>query len=301
MSLSEPTLTAPALDFETLREIRTTAPDTILPRVRDRARRPLLAEDGRLMIVAADHPARGALGVRNEPYAMADRYELLERLVIALGRPGVDGVLGTPDIIEDLALLGALEGKIVVGSMNRGGLKGASFEMDDRFTGYDVPSLVASNIDFAKLLIRVNLKDPGTAATIEATARAVDAAAAARVPIMLEPFMSEWVDGAIKNDLSPEAVITSIAITAGLGNTSAYSWLKLPVVAEMERVMASTTLPTLLLGGDPAGSPDETYSSWGDALALPGVRGLVVGRTLLYPADDDVAGAVDIASALVHK
>ncbi|NQX29410.1 deoxyribose-phosphate aldolase [Microbacteriaceae bacterium VKM Ac-2854] len=301
MSLSEPTLTAPALDFETLREIRTTAPDTILPRVRDRARRPLLAEDGRLMIVAADHPARGALGVRNEPYAMADRYELLERLVIALGRPGVDGVLGTPDIIEDLALLGALEGKIVVGSMNRGGLRGASFEMDDRFTGYDVPNLVASNIDFAKLLIRVNLKDPGTAATIEATARAVDAAAAAKVPIMLEPFMSEWVDGAIKNDLSPEAVITSIAITAGLGNSSAYSWLKLPVVPEMERVMAATTLPTLLLGGDPAGSPDETYASWGDALALPGVRGLVVGRTLLYPADGDVAGAVDIASALVHK
>lgn len=300
MSLSESTLTAPALDFETLREIRTTAPDTILPRVRDRARRPLLAEDGRLMIVAADHPARGALGVRNEPYAMADRYELLERLVIALGRPGVDGVLGTPDIIEDLALLGALEGKIVVGSMNRGGLRGASFEMDDRFTGYDVPSLVASNIDFAKLLIRVNLKDPGTAATIEATARAVDAAAAAKVPIMLEPFMSEWVDGAIKNDLSPEAVITSIAITAGLGNTSAYSWLKLPVVPEMERVMAATTLPTLLLGGDPAGSPDETYASWGDALTLPGVRGLVVGRTLLYPADGDVAGAVDIAAGLVH-
>lgn len=300
MSLSEPTLTAPALDFETLREIRTTAPDTILPRVRDRVRRPLLAEDGRLFIVAADHPARGALGVRNEPYAMADRYDLLERLVIALGRPGVDGVLGTPDIIEDLALLGALEGKVVVGSMNRGGLKGASFEMDDRFTGYDVPNLVASNIDFGKLLIRVNLSDPGTAATIEATARAIDASAAAKVPIMLEPFMSEWVDGAIKNDLSPEAVITSVAITSGLGNTSAYSWLKLPVVPEMERVMAATTLPTLLLGGDPAGSPDETYASWGDALRLPGVRGLVVGRTLLYPADGDVAGAVDIAAGLVH-
>jgi DhnA family fructose-bisphosphate aldolase class Ia len=147
----------------------------------------------------------------------------------------------------------------------------------------------------------VNLTDPGTVATIEATARAVDAAAAAQVPIMLEPFISEWVDGAIKNDLSPEAVITSIAIAAGLGNTSAYSWLKLPVVPEMERVMAATTLPTLLLGGDPAGSPDETYASWGDALTLPGVRGLVVGRTLLYPADGDVAAAVDTASALVHS
>ncbi|KQQ21844.1 deoxyribose-phosphate aldolase [Rathayibacter sp. Leaf299] len=292
--------TLSALDFTSLREIRTTAPETVLPRVRDRARRPLLAEDGKLFIVAADHPARGALGVRDDPTAMADRYELLARLVTALERPGVDGVLGTPDIIEDLALLGALEGKVVVGSMNRGGLKGARFEMDDRFTGYDVPSIVASGIDFAKLLIRINLADSATVATIEATARAVDAAAAAQVPIMLEPFLSRWASGAVQNDLSPEAVITSIAIAAGLGNTSAYSWLKLPVVPEMERVMASTTLPTLLLGGDPTGSPDETYASWDAALALPGVRGLVVGRTLLYPADGDVAAAVDTAAALVH-
>ncbi|KQQ07645.1 MULTISPECIES: hypothetical protein [Rathayibacter] len=297
MSLPE---TLAALDFETLREIRTTAPETVLPRVRDRVRRPLLAEDGRLFIVAADHPARGALGVRDDPTAMADRYGLLARLVTALERPGVDGVLGTPDIIEDLALLGALEGKVVVGSMNRGGLKGARFEMDDRFTGYDVPGIVAAGIDFAKLLLRVNLGDFATAATIEASARAVDAAAAARVPIMLEPFLSRWANGAVQNDLSAEAVITSIAITAGLGNTSAYSWLKLPVVPEMERVMASTTLPTLLLGGDPSGSPDETYASWEAALALPGVRGLVVGRTLLYPPDGDVAGAVDTAAALVH-
>ncbi|MCM6762953.1 deoxyribose-phosphate aldolase [Rathayibacter sp. ZW T2_19] len=292
--------TLSALDFASLREIRTTAPETVLPRVRDRARRPLLAEDGKLFIVAADHPARGALGVRDDPTAMADRYELLARLVTALERPGVDGVLGTPDIIEDLALLGALEGKVVVGSMNRGGLKGARFEMDDRFTGYDVPSIAASGIDFAKLLIRINLADFATVATIEATARAVDAAAAAQVPIMLEPFLSRWANGAVQNDLSPEAVITSIAVAAGLGNTSAYSWLKLPVVPEMERVMASTTLPTLLLGGDPTGSPAETYASWDAALALPGVRGLVVGRTLLYPADGDVAAAVDTAAALVH-
>ena len=53
--------------------------------------------------------------------------------------------------------------------------------------------------------------------------------------------------------------------------------------------MDSTTLPTLLLGGDPDGSPEETYASWRAALALPSVRGLVVGRTLLYPPDDDVA------------
>jgi hypothetical protein len=56
-----------------------------------------------------------------------------------------------------------------------------------------------------------------------------------------------------------------------------------------------------LLGGDPKGSDDEVFASWEKALGLPGVRGLVVGRALLYPQDDDVAGAVDIAAALVAR
>lgn len=292
---------SPGLDFARLRMVRLTAPETITALVRDRKRRPLLGDNGRLFIVAADHPARGALGVRNDPMAMANRYDLLERLTLALSRPGVDGVLGTPDIIDDLAILGALENKIVVGSLNRGGLKSAAFEMDDRFTAYDVPTIADAGIDFAKLLVRINLVDAGTVTTIEATARAIDQAAAAGIPIMLEPFMSVWRNGAIVNDLSTEAVMLSVAITSGLGNSSAYSWLKLPVVPEMERVMESTTMPTLLLGGDPSSSPDETYASWGRALSLPGVRGLVVGRTLLYPPDGDVAKAVDTASALVRS
>ena len=42
--------------------------------------------------------------------------------------PDVDGVLGSPDIVEELLLLGALEGKVVIGSMNRGGLDGATLD-----------------------------------------------------------------------------------------------------------------------------------------------------------------------------
>ncbi|MCJ1688042.1 deoxyribose-phosphate aldolase [Rathayibacter sp. VKM Ac-2927] len=287
-------------DFAELRRLRAEDPAAVARALAGRRRRPLLGGDGRLLLVAADHPARGALGVRGDAMAMADRYELLDRLATALSRPGVDGVLGTPDIIDDLALLGLLDDKVVVGSMNRGGLRGASFEMDDRFTGYDIDGIVRDGLDFAKTLLRINLADAGSVATLEANAAAVTAAAAARLPIMLEPFLSEWVDGAVVNDLSADAVITSIAIASGLGSSSACTWLKLPVVPEMERVMAATTLPTLLLGGDPAGRPDETYAAWGAALALPGVRGLVVGRTLLYPADGDVAAAVDTAAALVH-
>ncbi|BDZ49672.1 hypothetical protein GCM10025867_19130 [Frondihabitans sucicola] len=283
-----------------LRQIRATEPEAIGAAFASRVRRPVLQGDGKLFIVAADHTARGALGVRGDSLAMSDRGELLRRLVVALERPGVDGVLGTPDILEDLALLGALDGKVVVGSMNRGGLQGAAFEMDDRFTAYSARGIVDAGFDFAKLLVRINLEDRGTAETIEATARAVSESASLKLPIMLEPFVSNWVDGKILNDLSTEAVIKSVAIASGLGESTAYSWLKLPVVDDMEQVMAATTLPTLLLGGDPAESPDATYGKWARALAQPGVRGLTVGRTLLYPPDDDVVAAVDIAAGLVH-
>lgn len=295
------TVTRPgAAEFASLRDLRAHQPHAIAAALRDRKRRELLRGDGRLFIVAADHPARGALAVRADLSAMANRYDLLERLAIAVSRPGVDGVLGTPDVIDDLAALGLLSDKIVVGSMNRGGLRGASFEIDDRFTGYDVPSMVSSGIDFAKTLMRINLSDAATAATLETTARAVTQAAAAHLPIMLEPFMSKWVDGRVVNDLSADAVILSIAIAAGLGGSSAYTWMKLPVVDEMERVMAATTMPTVLLGGDSGDDPDETFAAWEDALSLPGVRGLTAGRTLLYPPDGDVAGAVDVAARLVH-
>ena len=288
------------LDFEGLRHMRATQPQRVAEILAARPRREVVQGDGRLFIVAADHRARGALGVRADTMAMANRYELLEGLATALSRPGVDGVLGTPDIIDDLALLGLLDNKIVVGSMNRGGLRGSAFEMDDRYTAYDIARIQRDRLDFAKNLVRINLSDAGSVATLEATAHAVTAAADAGIPIMLEPFMSEWVGGTVRNDLSTDAVILSIAIAEGLGASSAYSWLKLPVVPDMERVMAATTLPTLLLGGDPVGDQNETFESWAQALRLPGVRGLVVGRSLLYPADANVAAAIDTAAELVH-
>ncbi|WP_051008085.1 class I fructose-bisphosphate aldolase [Microbacterium yannicii] len=289
------------LEFSRLRSLRADRPDAVAHALNARKRRDVVRGDGRLFIVAADHPARGALAVGSDPTAMANRYDLLERLAIALERPGVDGVLGTPDIIDDLALLGLLDDKIIVGSMNRGGLRGATFEMDDRYTGYDVPSMTAAGVDFAKTLVRINLADPATAPTLEATANAVTDASRAGLPIMLEPFMSRWVDGRIVNDLTPDDVILSVAIASGLGASSAYTWMKLPVVDDMERVMEATTMPTLLLGGDSGADPDETFSTWDDALTLPGVRGLTVGRTLLYPPDGDVAAAVDTAAQLVHR
>jgi hypothetical protein len=258
----------------------------------------VLGETGRAMIIAADHPARGALAVGGDPMAMADRGVLLERLCVALERPGVTGVLATADILDDLLLLGVLDGKVVFGSMNRGGLAGSCFEVDDRFTGYDAATIEAMRFDGGKMLTRIALDDPATASVLENTARAVDELYDRRRIAMIEPFLSHWVDGRLRNDLSPDAVIRSITIAAGLGRRSAATWLKLPVVEDMERVLAATTLPVLLLGGEVADA-DAAFAAWQRALAVPTVQGLMVGRSLLYPADGDVAGAVDRAVSLL--
>jgi len=157
-----------------LTEIRAREPHRIADGWAARTRRPLLGTDGRLLLVAADHPARGALGVRSDGMAMASRPALLERLATALSRPGVDGVLGTPDILDDLLLMGVLEGKLVIGSMNRGGLQGATFELDDRFTAYRADEIAARRLDGGKMLTRICLGDPGTVVAMTVAAGIAD-------------------------------------------------------------------------------------------------------------------------------
>jgi tagatose-1,6-bisphosphate aldolase len=74
--------------------------------------------------------------------------------------------------------------------MNRGGLGGAAFELDDRFTAYDAASLARSGCDAGKLLMRIDLDDPATVRTLEAAGRAVSDLAGHHLVAMVEPFIS---------------------------------------------------------------------------------------------------------------
>ena len=280
-------------------EARALNPASVTAAAAARKRRPWLGPTGRLMIIAADHSARGVLAAGDRPMAMANRADLLDRILLALSRPGVDGILGSADIVDDLLLLGALDHKVVLGSMNWGGLPGTAFEIDDRFTGYSAEAIEAAALDGGKMLLRIDPADPATADTLQACGNAVTDLAKRQRIALIEPFMTRRDGDRIANDLSPEAVIKSMAIASGLGATSAYSWLKIPVVDDMESVAEASTLPSLLLGGDVGDKPDEMFDRWRHALSLPGVRGLVAGRNLLYPPDDDVAAAVDIAVSLL--
>ena len=149
------------------------------------------------------------------------------------------------------------------------------------------------------MLLRIDPEDAATAPTLAACAQAIDALAERGLMAMVEPFISHRVDGRVRNDLTTEAVIRSATVAAGLGATSAYTWLKLPVVEGMDEVLAATTLPVLLLGGEVAADQDAQFAQWEKVLANPQVKGMVVGRSLLYPPDGDVAAAVDATVEMI--
>ncbi|MFG1642017.1 aldolase [Amycolatopsis sp. NPDC049252] len=279
---------------------RATNPGAVRQAYATRKRRStLLSDSGTLFLVAADHPARGALGVGEDPLAMADRRTLLDRLLVALANPAVDGLLGTPDVVEELLLLGALHDKVVIGSMNRGGLAGADWEIDDRFTGYDAASLIDCGLDGGKMLLRLVDSDPGTIPTLQSCATAVTELAAYGLVAMVEPLPYTREGGKLVLQKDPASLARAVTVASGIGTTSAHTWLKLPSTDSPE-VLGATTLPVVILGGVPSGDPAGDLASWGRTLRHDVVRGLVVGRTLLYPPDGDVGAAVEAAAKVLE-
>lgn len=219
-----------------LLEVRATNPGAVRQAYATRRRRPrLLSDNGTLFLVAAD------------PEDLLDRRTLLERLLVALENPAVDGVLGTPDIVEELLLLGALHDKVVFGSMNR----------DDRFTGYDARTLVDGGLDGGTMLLRL----ADTAQNLQACADAVTELAAYGLVAMIE----------LQED--PASLARAVTLASGLGTTSAHTWLKLPSPGSAA-VLGATTLPVVL--GDPPAADSESSMLWHGV-----VRGLVLSHTRL--------------------
>lgn len=284
-----------------LLEARVRRPQSLRTALTERSRRPIAGPDGRLVILAADHTARGILGASGDPLAVADRFTLLDRLATALALPGVDGVLASADILEELAWLGALDDRLAIGTMNRGGILGAQWELDDRLTAYDAAHVESAGLDGGKVLLRIEDTDPGVVRTLESVAAITTDLADRELMCMIEPLpYLKSDDGRAVLDPSTERLVRVVAIASGLGSSSAYTWLKVPAVDDMAAVASATTMPILLLGGDPGVTRDDTFDRWESALREPNVRGLVAGRTLLYPPDGDVPSVVRRASALVH-
>ena len=283
-------------------EARINHPASLQKALKNRARRSVAGKDGKLMLLAADHTARGIIAAGNNPTAIADRFILLDKLIRGLAVAGVDGVMASADILEELAWLGALEEKVAIGTMNRGGIIGATWELDDRLTAYDAEHIKSMGLDGGKTLLRIDETDPGVARTIEMVAQVTTQLADLELVSMIEPLpYMKNSDGRAVLDPSEEKLIKVVSIASALGSSSAFTWLKIPAPANPERVAAATSCPILLLGGDPGSNWEEVFAKWEKALTVPNIRGLVPGRALLYGEDLDVEAAVSRAAKMVRK
>ena len=288
--------------YQALLDARVFEPASITNALTSRTRRAKKTTDGNLLILAADHTARGKISLGLDPIAMSDRYTLLDRLTRCLALPEVDGVLASADILEELAFLGALENKLAIGTMNRGGIIGAKWELDDRLTSYDADHIESMGLDGGKTLIRIDYHDPSVARTNENVAAITTQLADRKLMAMIEPLpYKKNAEGMAILDESDEALIKVVAIASGLGSSSAYSWLKVPASPSMSEVAGATSLPVLMLGGEPEANSDELFNRWVAGMKEPNVRGLVAGRSLLYPLNGDSEGAVRRAGQIVRQ
>lgn len=276
-----------------------------------RKRRDCVAPGGKLNILAADHPARRVTKVGENALAMADRRDYLARILRVLLSDSVDGIMATMDILEDLLTIDGfvreagspalLDDKVLIVSLNRGGLAGSSWELDDPITGPSPATCKAWRLDGAKLLMRIADDDPGSLKTMLASAQAISEANALHLPTFLEPLPVARTDKGYTVVKTSEALARIAGVASALGDSSRYLWLKLPYCDGYDAVARATTLPILLLGGESAGSPAPFLSQLALALAAgPNVRGALVGRNVLYPGDDPLAVAA-AAGGIIHN
>lgn len=284
-----------------LRETRARLPELVRNRHASRRRRTVAGHSGRLVLIEADAPAAGSLAAGRNPFGLADRGLLLWRISQALQQPGVDGVIATADIIDDLLLLEQLEDRLALGSMNRGGLAGSTFEIDDRFTGYDADSVAASHLDGGKLRLRIDPSDATTATVIESAGHAVSGLSAHGVLALVEPSWCARHTGGVVEDRSATALMRAVDVASGLGARSPYTWLALPVVDDLDQVLAATTLPVLLRVDPDVKDVDDAARSWRAAMAITGVRGIVLPVEALYRDDGDDLALVVAATSAVHE
>jgi len=257
----------------------------------DRIARSPFAPRGRLCLLALDHPARGVTRIGDEPTAMADRRSLLARAYRVLQAPDMDGVMGSMDILQDLLVLdhlaqeggrpSLLNGRALVASMNRGGVAGSAWELDDPWTGPGVEDLERWNLDGGKLLVRLNPGDTGSLRTLEMCSQMLRSLSRKNVPCFLEPLPvtqegSEW-----RVSLDPDELARMVGIATALGESTHRLGLKLPWCRDFSRVARSTTLPILLLGGA-TGEVEGFLAALEEGLETTGnLRGAMVGRSIL--------------------
>ncbi len=242
------------------------------------------------LILAADHRARAVLTTENWS-------EFSGSLARAL--PFCDGILATVEPLTSLAAAGhitALHRTYL--SINRTGLAGSVFELDDRLVA-SVRRAAADGWTGVKHMTRIDFADPVTASALELLGQVLEHAREAGLEVLVEPLV--WHEGRVQRDA--DAIVLAAVIAHDLGAPV----IKVPVPAAspgaerqraVARIVASVGVPVLFLGGPVTeAGRDRVLDEVRDVMEGGGA-GMAMGRTLYQDPDPaEMAGLVD---ALVH-
>jgi DhnA family fructose-bisphosphate aldolase class Ia len=243
------------------------------------------------VLLAADHRARGVVTVE-------DYQQYVGALAAAL--PSCDGILATAQPLADLVDAGHVTARHrSYLSLNRTGLAGSVFELDDRLVA-SVPRAAADGRTGVKHMTRIDMGNPHTAAALELLGQVLEQAEAAGLEALVEPLV--WREDRVARDTD------SIVFAAVVAHDMGAPVIKVPVPAvapgperqrAVARVVASVGVPVLFLGGPlgPAGRPpvlDEVRD-----VMQGGGSGMAIGRTVYQ--DPDPAEMAGLVAAVVHQ
>lgn len=298
--------------MQLITQLRVEQPEVVMEEARRRKRRQRLTHDGKLAIVATDHPGRGVTRIGDDPLRMGNRWEYLGRALRVLLADGFDGIMGTPDFIEDLLIIShivrrnggpsLLDEKVMIGCMQRGGVAGIKGEIDDRFGSFTAESLKQLGLEGGKMMFRVVPDDGRTLLTIDYCAKAVTELSRAGLYAFVEPLPMKADNGRYVNDYTVATLVKYVGVAAALGETSRRTWLKVPYVEGFDEVLAATSLPVLMLGGEALGDPAPILRSFASGMrAGPNACGVMVGRNVTFPGDLDPGSVAAAVAAIVHR
>ncbi len=308
----DPAAFLPERLFQTITDVRVTQPEVIDDEAERRRRRSRLTVDGRLVILATDHPGRRVTGIRDEPLAMADRRGYLSRALRVLTSPGCDGIMGTTDFMEDLLILAhlvreeggpaLLDEKVLIGCMNRGGHAETVGEIDDRFTCFSASRLARLRFEGGKMMYRLDPADERSIVAISDCAKAVSDLNAEGLYAFVEPMsVRQTGEGGYETVKTVEALAKDAGAAAALGDSSARMWLKLSYADGYEQVSRATSLPILMLGGPARENPTPILSNFSSGMqAGANVRGVMVGRNVTFVQRDDPRAVAAAVGAIIH-
>ena len=274
--------------FDKVTEARVNAPEVIEQVAKARRQRPRLTMDGKLTILAADHPGRGVTGLGDDPLRMGNRHEYMARILRVLTGTEFDGFMSTPDMIDDLFILdylvqqgggpSFLDGRVLIGCMQRGGVAGVVGEIDDRFGSYTAQSIHRFRLDGGKMMFRFVPDDERTITTIDYCAQAITELNYYNLVPFVEPLRFDYINSKWVTKNNAAELVKLVGVIGGLGDSSRNTWMKLPFCEDFYKVTLATSQPILMLGGASKEDPRQTFYNFAAGMSTRGnVRG-ALGR-----------------------